>query len=99
MSGHRGQGGHPLTLKKILINLRTILGIFGYFGMRGVSTYFFIAWTGGSNKMFLNLSYYSFSSKDRSFSCVKSMLKMIQNKKIKNFIGMEACPVCPPCPV
>ena len=39
--GHSGQGGHPLTLKK-LRNLRTILGIFFGILERGVSTFCFI---------------------------------------------------------
>jgi hypothetical protein len=37
----------PLTLKKILINLRTILGIFFGILERGMSTFFFI----GTNEL------------------------------------------------
>ncbi len=32
-------------------------------------------------------------------SCVKSVLEMSKKRKIKNFTGIEVCPLCPMYPV
>jgi len=33
-----------------------------------------------------------------SISCVKSVLKRVKDKTIKNSTGLKVCPLCPVCP-